>query len=145
MRSLQKPGIRRSDASPARPGAATVELAVVAPIFFLFVLGLIEVGRGFMTSHLLTNAARVGCRQGILQNQSTKNITAIVDSVLSSQGISGATTTVQVNGKVADASTAQSTDEITVVVSVPVANITWLPGGQYLKGNISGRYTLRRE
>ncbi len=130
---------------PRRQGAAVVELAVVIPVFFLFVFGLIEIARGMMTTHLLANAARAGCRQGILQNKSTSNITSTVDSLLSAQGIRGASTTVKVNGAVADASTAKSNDDITVVVSVPVANITWVPVSRFLTGNITGQYTLRRE
>jgi Flp pilus assembly protein TadG len=128
-----------------RSGTTTVEFAVVIPVFFVFVLGLVEVGRGFMASHLLTNAARAGCRQGILQSQSTSTITTAVNALLSRQGIQGATTTVQVNGVVADASTAKSNDDITVIVSAPVSSLTWVPVMHYLQGNITGQYTLRRE
>jgi Flp pilus assembly protein TadG len=128
-----------------RLGTTTVEFAVVISVFLLFVMGLVEIGRGFMASHLLTNAARVGCRQGILQSQSTATITTAVNTVLSSQGVEGAITTVQVNGAVADASTAKSNDDITVIVSAPVASLTWVPVSKYLQGNISGQYTLRRE
>jgi Flp pilus assembly protein TadG len=128
-----------------RRGTTTVEFALVIPVFFLFVLGLVEVGRGFMACHLLTHAARVGCRQGILQSQTTATITTAVTDKLTSQGITGATTTVQVNGVVADASTANSNDDITVIVSVPVADITWVPVSRFLQGNITGQYTLRKE
>ena len=128
-----------------RSGTTTVEFAVVISIFLLFVLGLVEIGRGFMVSHLLTNAARVGCRQGILQNQSTASITSAVDALLATQGVQGAMTTVQVNGITADASTARSNDDITVSVSAPIASLTWVPVSNYLQGNISGQYTLRRE
>lgn len=100
-----------------RRGATLVEFAIVISIFFVFVLGLVEIGRAFMASHLLTNAARAGCRQGIVEGQTTANITATVNSLLSSQGISGTTVTVQVNGAVADASTANANDNLTVTVS----------------------------
>jgi Flp pilus assembly protein TadG len=131
--------------SKKRSGASTVEFAMVAPVFFLFILGIIEVGRGIMVTHLLTNAARVGCRTGVIQNTSTQQITAAVVNSLSQQGIRSEVTTVQVNDGVADASTAKAGDEITVRVTVPVSRITWLPGGQYLKGNLAGQFTLRRE
>ena len=49
-------------APPSRRAATAVEFAVVAPVFFLFVLGFIELGRGYMVQHLMTNAARQGCR-----------------------------------------------------------------------------------
>src|SRR5438477_7541173 len=103
-----------------RKGGTLVEFAVVIPIFLVFVLGLIEVGRAFMASHVLTNAARVGCRQGVLTSQSTTTITSTVSTFLQNQGITGTTITVKVNGVVADASSASSNDDITVTVSAPV-------------------------
>ena len=127
-----------------RAGINVVEFAVVVPIFFLFVFGIIEIARGFMTTHLLTNAARAGCRLGILSGKSTDDIKTAVNTVLG-QTITGFTTTVTVNGKAVDASTAGSNDEISVVVSVPVADISWVPASHYLNGNIAGRYSLRRE
>jgi hypothetical protein len=93
----------------------------------------------------MNNAARQGCRVGIIEGKSTADITAAVKSALSAQGINAEVATVQVNDATADASTARAGDEITVTVTVPVANVTWPPGGQFLKGSIAGRYTLRRE
>ena len=131
--------------NPKRTGANTVEFAVIAPVFFMFILGLIEVGRGIMVVHLLTNAARVGARTGVIEGTSTAQITTAVNNSLTQQGITSDTVSVQVNDGSADASTANAGDEITVKVSVPVSKVTWLPGGQYLHGNISGQFTLRRE
>src|SRR5580692_4696098 len=93
-----------------RRGATLVEFAVVVPIFLLFVMGLVEIGRAFMSSHLLTNAARVGC----------------------SQGITGTTVTTYVNGVVADASTANPNDNFTVTVSAKVSSLTWVPVNRFL-------------
>jgi hypothetical protein len=53
--------------------------------------------------------------------------------------------TVQVNDATADASTAQSGDEITVIVTIPASSVSWLPGSTYLNLNLYGQYTLRRE
>ena len=134
--------------SPARckrRGVAAVQLAIVAPVFFIFVFGLIEIGRGFMVSHLLANAARDGCRKGVVFGKSNSDVTNTIASLMTAHGIQGYTTTVKVNDVVKDVSTAASNDEVTVTLSVPVANITWLPGGQYLKGTLTGRYSLRRE
>jgi Flp pilus assembly protein TadG len=49
-------------------GAALVEFALVVPAFFLLLFAIVEFGRGFMVSSLLTNAARSGCRVGMLSN-----------------------------------------------------------------------------
>lgn len=129
-----------------RFGVTTVEFAVVAPVFFLFILGLIEVGRAIMVCHQLNHAARTGCRAGVLQGTSTSSIKSTTDTELSEQGVKGGTVTVAVNGSAStDASSAASNDEITVSVTVPVSAITWLPFARFLTGNLSGQYSLRRE
>jgi hypothetical protein len=53
--------------------------------------------------------------------------------------------TVQVNNAAADCATAQAGDEITVIVSVPVSSVTWVPGGTFLPGTLNAQYTLLRE
>jgi Flp pilus assembly protein TadG len=128
-----------------RAGAAALEFAVVGPVFLFIVLGVIEVGRGLMVQHLLTNAARDGARVGIIEGKANTDITSAVTTALSGMGISGDTVSVQVNGASADASTAQANDEITVTVSVSVSDVSWLPVPRFLNGTISGQYSLRRE
>lgn len=143
--SSQTDTARFASGTSRRKGTVVVQMAFVVPVFFIFVFGLIELGRGFMVLHLLNNAARDGCRKGVVVAKSNTDITNTINSLMSAQGISGHTTTVKVNDVVKDVSTAASNDEVTVTVSVPVANITWLPGGQSLTGTLTGRYSLRRE
>jgi Flp pilus assembly protein TadG len=122
-----------------------VEFALVSVIFFAILLGLVEVGRGLMVAHLLSNAARLGARAGVVEGQSTANITTVVTNALTAQGISSESITVQVNDGSTDASAANAGDEITVTVTVAVSKVTWLPTGSFLSGNLSGQYTLARE
>jgi hypothetical protein len=129
----------------SRHGATAVEFAVAISIFIILVLGIVEIGRGFMVTHLLANAARNGCRTGILASSSNTDVNSAVDTTLTNEGLSGATTTIKVNGVVADVSTAQSGDQITVVVSLAASRATWLPGAHILTGNLSGEFALRRE
>ena len=78
-----------------RKAAAAVEFAIVAPILFLCViLPTFEFGRGLMVAELVTNAARSGCRVGVLPGNSNSTVTSAVNTSLSDQGITGATTTV---------------------------------------------------
>ena len=128
-----------------RPGRALVDFAIVGSVLFLLLLGTIELGRGYMVKHLLTNAARVGCRTGMLQGKSSTAIETAANNYLSTSGISGSTVTVLVNGAATDASTANEDDEILVTVSVPVSNVTWIPGFSFLGTNIYGKYSIRRE
>ena len=60
----------------ARPGAATLEFAVVIPALFLMIFGLIEIGRGFMVCHLLENAARTGCRSAVVSGATNASVEA---------------------------------------------------------------------
>lgn len=129
---------------PARRGATAVEFAVVIPVFLFLIFGIAEIGRAYMVTHLLNNAARNGCRTGILSSKANTDITSAVDSALSGK-VSGYTTTVKVNGTVANASTAASGDELTVTVSVSASKVTWLPVAKFLTGSLTGSYALRRE
>jgi Flp pilus assembly protein TadG len=131
--------------SPPRRGVHLVEFALVVPIFLTFVIGAVDVGRGFMVSSLLTNAAHAGCRVAVLPGKATSDTTTAVDTALHSLGISGYSTSVKVNGAAKDASTAVAGDVILVTVAVPVSEISWLPGAGYLAGSITGQYALVRE
>jgi hypothetical protein len=45
-----------------------------------------------------------------------------------------------------NADAAGAGDEISVIVSVPIASASWLPFTTYISGgNLTGSYTLRRE
>ncbi len=122
-----------------------MEFAIVAPIFFLFILGFIELGRGYMIQHLMSNAARQGCRVAAIEGKTSTDVNNTVYAVLNGEGISGDAVSVQVDDAAADASSANPGDEITVTVSVPVSSVSWVPGAQFLFGTITGKYTLRRE
>jgi len=47
-----------------RRAAAMVEFAIVAPVLFVLIFGIIDFGRVFFLYNNLTNAAREGARQG---------------------------------------------------------------------------------
>jgi Flp pilus assembly protein TadG len=123
-----------------------VEFAVVAPLLFLTILlPIFEFGRAFMVSELVTNAARSGCRVGVLTGNTNTSVTSAVNSALSNGGITGATTTITVNGNSVDVSTASSGDSIAVTVSIPYSSVSWVHG-QFLSGvNLTGTMTMRHE
>lgn len=114
----------------SRRGAAAVEFALVAPIFFVFVFGLIEFGRLVMVQQILTNAAREGCRVAILTTATTTSVKNTVTNYLTSAGISGATPTVSPDPP----SSATSGQSVTVTVTVPFSSVSWLPTPQWLGG-----------
>jgi Flp pilus assembly protein TadG len=142
---LKNGSLKGFTAKARRRGATLVEFVLVAPLFFALTLGIFEMARGLMVEQLVTDAARIGCRVGMVENRSTQAITTAVDGFLPGAGITGYTTTVQVNEAVTDAVNAQAGDEITVTVSVPTNKISWVPGLLMLQGTISGQFTLRRD
>ena len=125
-----------------RQGVALVEFALVIPVFFVLFFGMVDIARAFMAKALLDNAARVGSRTGTLQGKTNADVQAAITAAFAGEGINGTTATITVNGKAVDVSTAVTGDIVRVVISVPVANVTWLPGTGYLTGSLYGTYSL---
>ena len=125
-----------------RRGAAVVEFAVVAPVFFLLIFGMIEYGRMVMVQQVLTNASREGARVGILDGSTGSDVSTTVSGYLTSSSISGATITVDP----ANPSAAGAGDPVTVTVSVPFNQVSWLPAPMFLGGQtLSATTVMRRE
>jgi Flp pilus assembly protein TadG len=142
--SFQGPS-RPAAPNRTRRAATAVEFAIVASVFFTFVLGFIEVGRGFMIQHLMTNAARQGCRVPVIDGKTNTDVNNTVYAVVNAEGINGDSVTVQVNDVTANDSMAKAGVEVSVIVSISASSVSWVPGSQYLFGTITGKYTLRRE
>jgi len=131
-----------------RLGAAAVEFCFIAPILVTLILAMIEFGRVMMVMEVLTNAAREGCRVGVLPGSATSDVTTDVNNYLNNSNISAsnATTTVYVNGGVADPSTAVAGDQVKVTVSVPFNNVSWLPVPLFMGGKtLTASVVMRKE
>ena len=59
----------------SRRGVAAVEMALILPVFFLVVFGIIEFGRAMSASNIITSACRLGARASILDNASNATVT----------------------------------------------------------------------
>jgi Flp pilus assembly protein TadG len=126
-----------------RRGAAVVEFAIVAPIFFGFTLGMIEVGRGVMVQQILTNASREGARKAVLDDQTTAGIQSFVVTYLQNASIGGSPT-VNINPSLPTASGYNG--PVTVTVSVPFSQVSWGPTPIFLKGaTLTASTVMRRE
>ncbi len=68
---LKGSGLKRRS---ALPGAAVVEMAVVAPVLLTLLFGIIEFGWVFMAYQTITNAAREGARTATLQGSTDDDI-----------------------------------------------------------------------
>ena len=125
-----------------RKGAAVVEFAIVAPVFFLMIFGMIEYGRMVMVQQVLTNASREGARQAVLDGSTTTQVSTVVTDYLSSSSITGATVTVTPDPP----GNAAFGDPVTVTVSVPFSQVSWLPSPMFLGGTtMSATTVMRRE
>lgn len=67
-----------------RRGATTVEMALVAPLFFLFVFGLVEYGRVQMVKNMLHAACRSAARLGAMEGVKTADVRNRVLQMMSS-------------------------------------------------------------
>ena len=123
-----------------RRGAAVVEFAIVAPVFFLLVFGIIEYGRLVMVQQVLTNASREGARQAVLDGSTTDSVTTAVQNYLSAARIAGSTIAVTPDPP----STAGFGEPVTVTVSVPFNQVSWLPSPMFLGGRTMAAVTVMR-
>jgi len=131
-----------------RPGAAAVEFALVAPLFFLVVLGMVELGRAVMVMQIVTNAAREGARLAVIDGPTaTPTTTAIVQnwvkSYLGNAGVSSTAATISVSP---EPSTATDGTQITVIVTIPYSAVSWLPTARFMSDkSLSAKVVMRRE
>ncbi len=125
-----------------RRGAAALEFAVVAPLLFMLILGLIEFGRLMMVQEVLTNGAREGARQAVLPHATQSDVTTTVQNYMTANMVSGYTLTNT------DPATASGGSNVTVTVSVPYANVSWLPAGVVRwsgEQTLTARVVMRKE
>jgi Flp pilus assembly protein TadG len=133
---------RHSQSEIYRRGTTLVEFAVIAPLFFLLVLGIIEFGRAMMVESLLTNAAQKGARAGALDGAQAADVSSAVNTYLSHGGVSGATSTPTPNPP----SSALPGHDVRVTVTIPYSSVSWLPAPRFLKNTtLSATAIVQRE
>ena len=147
--------IHRTKSGPRRPGAALVEAALVLPIFFMVVLGIVEFGRAFMFCQLLQNAAREGCRKGVTGSYTRAQVIADIKTDMQNGGvkdtkvlnISVTVTPDTGNPPVAgnEVANAATRDLVNVVVQVPFSQIALIPGKYMGNKMLTGRSAMRHE
>jgi Flp pilus assembly protein TadG len=127
--------------SQSRLGVATVEFAIVAPLFFLLVLGCIELGRALMVQQILTNASRVGARDAVTLSGTESSATAAAANFADGASVGGINVAISPNP-----SSAPSGEMISVTVTVPYANVTWVPAPWFMEGKtLSATSVMRKE
>lgn len=122
-----------------RRGAAAVELAVVSPLLFAMLFGIIEFGWLFAVQNTLVNAAREGARLGILQGVTVEEIEARTLQFLQPMGLEDRVT-VEITEATPD------DPFVTVRITVPREDVS-LVGSffGFVGGTVEGTATMRKE
>src|SRR2546428_1245080 len=69
-----------------RAGQSMVEFAVLAPVFFLLLLGTIDLGRAVYTYNAISNAAREGARAAVPYDSPLPTTASVVAAAQSKLG-----------------------------------------------------------
>lgn len=134
--------MKKSVTGNDRSGASAVEFAVVLPLFFLLVMGGIELGRAMLVRHTLEEAARAGCRLAAARGGTTDDVKNIVSEAMKITSIANYTVTVSPNPPTDAAAKAP----ITVTVSAPYNDVSWVPVPAFVGGKtIIGRCVMPAE
>ena len=127
---------RRNQCGKGCRGASAVEFAVVAPVFFLLIFGMIEYGRMVMVQQVITNASREGCRRAVIDGSTYADVQTSVTNYLTSAGIKNTTLTVTDNSNGVPGST-QTVSLSGFGTGNADPKISWTAPSAIL-GNISG-------
>jgi len=131
-----------------------VEMALVMPVFLLFLLGTIELGRALMISQLVTNAARDGARVAATEGSTNATVqTAVQEFLADSLNLDPSDISIDISVSAgpgnpnpgASVSNAQQGDKCRVDVRVPFDKVT-LTRPKWLSGkSLSGFCAMRKE
>ena len=128
----------------SRRAATTVEFALVAPILFLLIFGCIEFSRMMLTTAVIEQSAFEAARNVAVLGATADEGVALVRRELGYMGITDADITVTgLSGGLAQSSLADSTEQISVTVSVEFRDFMFFnSNGQ---GNIERTAILNTE
>ncbi len=146
--------INPGECKARRSGVALVEMAVVLPIFFMVVLGIVEFGRAMMVGQMVTNAAREATRLAIIDGSTNSSVETWVKDFLEDSisahpsDVTVAITVVPAAGNpdpLNEVGNASPRDLVTVKVEVPFDKVSYIPG-DYLNGKkLSAQSSMRHE
>jgi len=122
-----------------RWGAATVEFALCAPVFFFLVFGGIELSRVNMLIHTVESSLLQGARRGIIPGATAEQCRQAAQNVLDIGRIRTSTITVS------PTNITDTTTSVTISVSVPLDNNGYQASSLFLGKTISRSATLNRE
>ena len=111
------------------------------PVYMTLLLGMLEFARLGMAVQVVTSAAREGCRVAALPGNTAAMAQSRVNAVLSQSGFPNATITLTPS----DPTTAAGGSAVTLSLSVPFSQVSWLGTASFLNVNINGAATFSSE
>jgi Flp pilus assembly protein TadG len=121
-----------------RPGIAAVEFAFIGVALTILVMGMFELARGVQVRQILTDAARKGCRTGILHQYGNTDITNDATNIMRDNGFDATqfnppgigsitiTVTDPSGNTLAESLDAPSGSTVSVQVAIPCSSIFWV-------------------
>ena len=135
----------------SRAGTSTVEFAVVAPLFFVILLGIVEFSWALCSTNVATNLAREAVHRAIMDDQTesgiTKYSTELGESLfrISASKIEVVMSVTDRYGNAReDYDDAIQGDLIHVTVSVPYSEVSLIPGNWLGSSKIRGTATMMK-
>lgn len=130
-----------------RSGAVSVEMAIVAPFFFLLIFGLVEFTRMGMVKQALTDSARAGCRKAVLVGTiSTSDAEAIIRNHLQTTIASANDASLcRISFDPAQLEGLESGTTITATVEVNYTDVSWIVPDFLNRTVLRGQSTMKRE
>ena len=117
---------------PIRRGASALEMAIMLPLLFLMVFGIIEFGRAIMVHQVLVNSAREATRRAVIPGATDAQVLATVTKSMNSAGITGYSvgltidgTSATLDGSSSSITNAPAKSSIGLKLSVTNSNVSW--------------------
>lgn len=128
---------RRLSRALSRRGAAVVELAILAPVLAILLLGICEVGQAMRVESVLATAARSACSIASSPSGSNSSATAEATNLLEDAHLPAddVIVTILINDAAGEVSEAVKNDKITVTVKLPTSATRTLAANYYTSAN----------
>jgi Flp pilus assembly protein TadG len=139
MATQSPPKLKLASTRSKRSGATTVEFALTAPIFFLFLLAAFEFGWMNVLRHTADNAAYEAARTIIVPGGTAAEARNKANSLLGVVGARGAKITVS------PSTVTTETEAVTVEIDVPMGNNGLIVPRFTKNSTIHSESTLRTE
>ena len=131
---------------PERRGATTIEFALVAPILFITILACMELTRFYMVGAMAEDAAYFAARHVMVPGATLNEGVVMANNSIDALGTQGALVSVQAfNGSTEQLEIDSDTTDITVTITIPVAENAMFVPLFLTSGNIVKTVTLQTE